>query len=230
MGNREPLVTIIVVTVNNINLLRNCLTSLRAQDYKPVEIIVVDNGSDEDIQGMLSCEFPDIIGIRLDKNYGFAEGNNRGIERARGKYIALINNDAVATPQWISSMVSTAESDDKIGAVASIVVDGNKPKVLDSFGVGIALDGMSRQAMRGMPVPHINQAEEVLLFSGCACLLRSEALKEVGFFDKDFFAYCEDTDLGLRLRWAGWRIVVAPDSYVHHFVVSPCADSVYLAR
>jgi len=217
MKEHKPLVTVVVVTVNNLNLLRNCLNSLNAQDYEPLEIIVVDNGSEEDIQGMLSREFPDIQKIRLDRNYGFAGGNNRGIEKAQGKYVALINNDAVATPQWIRSMVSTAESDDKIGAVASIIIDGNKQGVLDSFGVGITLDGMSRQAMRGMPVPDIKQTEEVLLFSGCACLLRSEALKEVGFFDEDFFAYCEDTDLGLRLRWAGWKIVIAPNAYVHHF-------------
>jgi len=217
MEEQKPLVTVIVVTVNNLTLLRNCLNSLTAQDYTPLEIIVVDNGSEEDIQGMLSREFPDIQKIRLDRNYGFAGGNNRGIEKAHGKYIALINNDAVATPFWISSMVSTAESDDKIGAVASIIIDGNKPGILDSFGVGITLDGMSRQAMRGMPVPDIKQPEEVLLFSGCACLLRKEALREVGFFDEDFFAYCEDTDLGLRLRWAGWKIVIAPNAYVHHF-------------
>lgn len=217
MKKHNPLVTIIVVTMNNLNLLRNCLNSLHAQDYEPIEIIVVDNGSDEDIQGMLLREFPDVHGVRLDRNYGFAEGNNRGIERAHGKYIALINNDAVATPQWISSLVATAESDDKVGAVASIIIDGNKPDVLDSFGVGITLDGMSRQARRGRPVPQIMEPEEVLVFSGCACLLRKEALDEVGDFDKDFFAYCEDTDLGLRLRWAGWKIVVAPNAYVEHF-------------
>ena len=100
---------------------------------------------------------------------------------------------------------------------SSIVIDGNRPEVLDSCGVGISLDGMSRQAMRGMPVPQLTQPGEVLLFSGCACLLKMEVLKEVGLFYKDFFAYCEDTDLGLRLRRAGWNIVIAPGAYVQHF-------------
>ena len=212
-----PLVTVIVVTLNNLNLLRNCLRSLFAQDYGAIEIVVVDNGSEEDVGSMLAEEFPEVRMVRLDKNYGFAGGNNRGIETAQGKYIALINNDAVAAPQWISSLVATAESDPEIGAVASIVIDGNRPEVLDSCGVGIALDGMSRQAMRGMPVPNLAEPEEVLLFSGCACLLRMEALNEVGLFDEDFFAYCEDTDLGLRLRRAGWKIVVAPGAYAHHY-------------
>ncbi len=212
-----PLVTIIVVTINNLNLLRNCLSSLYVQDYGEIEIIVVDNGSEEDVRGMLAEEFPEVRIVRLNKNYGFAGGNNRGIEIAQGKYIALINNDAVAAPQWISSLVVTAEYDTRIGAVASVIIDGNRPEVLDSYGVGITLDGMSRQAMRGMPVPNLTKPKEVLTFSGCACLLRMEALREVGLFDDDFFAYCEDTDLGLRLRWSGWKIVVAPGAYVHHF-------------
>jgi GT2 family glycosyltransferase len=113
-------------------------------------------------------------------------------------------------------MVLVAESDPGVGAVGSIIVDGHEPGILDSCGVGIALDGMSRQAMRGQPVPELRRPEEVLLFSGCACLLKMEALRDVGLLDEDFFAYCEDTDLGLRLRWAGWGVVVAPGALVYH--------------
>ena len=217
MNQTPPLVSVIVVTINNLDLLKNCVGSLYRQDYEPLEIVVVDNGSDEDVRGMLAEEFAEVRVIRLDKNHGFAGGNNRGIKIAQGKYVALINNDAVASPQWVSSLVATAESDPRIGAIASIVIDGNRPNVLDSCGVGISLDGMSRQAMRGMPVPKLSKPKEVLLFSGCACLLRMDGLKEVGLFDEDFFAYCEDTDLGLRLRRTGWKIVVAPGAYVHHF-------------
>lgn len=217
MKNSLPLVTVIVVTLNNLSLLKNCLSSLYAQEYGAIEIVVVDNGSEENIGGMLAEDFPEVRMIRLDNNHGFAGGNNRGLEIARGKYVALINNDAIACPQWISSLVGTAESDPKIGAVASIIIDGNRPDVLDSCGVGIALDGMSRQAMRGIPVPELTQPKEVLLFSGCACLLKMSALKAVGLFDEDFFAYCEDTDLGLRIRRAGWEIVVAPNAYVEHY-------------
>ncbi|MHC4474187.1 MAG: glycosyltransferase family 2 protein [Planctomycetota bacterium] len=217
MKKTPPLVTVVVVTMNNLDLLKNCLSSLFRQDYKAVEIVVVDNGSDQDVRGMLAEEFPAVRSMRLDKNCGFAGGNNRGIEVARGTYIALINNDAVASRQWLTSLVETAESDPTVGAVASIIADGHEPEVLDSCGVGIGLDGMSRQAMRGMPVPQLVQSKEVLLFSGCACLLKTEALKEVGLFDEAFFAYCEDTDLGLRLLRAGWKVVVAPEAYVYHF-------------
>ena len=217
MKDNPPLVTVVVVTLNNLNLLRNCLTSLYAQDYGAIEIVVVDNGSDEDVRDMLAAEFPEIRMVRLDKNQGFAGGNNRGIEISQGKYIALINNDAIAEPQWVSSMVAAAGAGPSIAAVASIIIDGNRPGKLDSCGVGIGLDGMSRQAMRGMPIPKLLESKEALLFSGCACLLRMDALKEVGLFDEDFFAYCEDTDLGLRMRRAGWKIIIAQGAYVKHF-------------
>jgi len=217
MTQTPPLVSVIVVTVNHFDLLKQCLRSLHEQDYEPLEIIVVDNGSIKDARGVLAKEFPEVRVIRLDRNYGFAGGNNRGIEVSKGKYVALINNDAVAEPEWISAMVAAAEADLSIAAVASIIIDGNRPEGLDSCGVGIGLDGMSRQAMRGRPVPKLTHPKEVLLFSGCACLLRTVALKDVGLFDEDFFAYCEDTDLGLRMRWAGWKIVVAPKAYVKHF-------------
>jgi GT2 family glycosyltransferase len=114
-------------------------------------------------------------------------------------------------------MVEAAEPDSRIGSVASVIIDGNKPGILDSCGVGIALDGMSRQRMRGMPVPVLGTPEEILMASGCACLFRADALKTTGLFDEDFFAYCEDTDLGLRLRWAGFKTVVAPGAEVTHY-------------
>ncbi len=217
MKQNPPLVTIIVVTVNHLDLLKNCLAALYRQDYKPIEIIVVDNGSTIDIESMVKDEFPGVHIIRNDKNQGFAGGNNRGIEISKGKYIALINNDATAEPSWISAMVSVAEADPSIAGVASIIIDGNRPKVLDSFGVGIGMDGMSRQALRSRSVFSPDKPEDVLLFSGCACLIRRSALKQVGIFDEDFFAYCEDTDLGLRLRRAGWKIILAPGAYVRHF-------------
>ena len=166
---------------------------------------------------MVTAAYPQFRFIRIDRNLGFAGGYNRGIKAASGKYIAIINNDAIASPQWLSALIKVAEKDAEIGAVASIIADGNRPNVLDSCGVGIALDGMSRQLMRGQAMPVLTAPKEVLVPSGCACLFRADALEAVGLFDESFFAYCEDTDLGLRLRWAGFKTVVAPDAQVTHY-------------
>ncbi|GMT42301.1 MAG: hypothetical protein IEMM0002_0712 [bacterium] len=215
---RQPLVSVIVVTLNNLAILKNCLESLERQSYQDIEIIVVDNGSKENIKSLIEWNFPETVYIRLDKNHGFAGGNNVGIKKAKGKYIALINNDAVASQKWIESMVEAAEADADIGQVASIIIDGNDPDVLDSIGLGIAFDGMTKQAMRGLKAPELEEAaREVLLPSGCACMFRAAALEEVGLFDEDFFAYCEDADLGLRLRFAGWKAAAPPGALVTHY-------------
>jgi len=217
MDIENPLISVVVVCFNGLEITHCCLDGLLLQDYHPKEIIVVDNGSQEDVESMVRRDYPEARFIRLDKNYGFAGGYNKGIEEAHGDYIAVINNDAVAAPQWLRAMVKVAQKDAGIGAVASIIIDGNKPEVLDSCGVGIALDGMSRQLMRGQAPPLLGVQKEVLIPSGCACLFRADALKTVGLFDESFFAYCEDTDLGLRLRWAGFKTVVAPEALVTHY-------------
>ncbi|MFQ5431556.1 MAG: glycosyltransferase family 2 protein [Nitrospinota bacterium] len=213
----QPLVSVIVVTLDNIHLLKRCLTSLDGQSYKNVEVIVVDNGSTENIKSLLDWDFPEAVYVRLPENRGFAGGNNAGFAKARGQYVALINNDAVASPGWIESMLNAALPDPKIGMVASVVVDGNDRQSLDSIGLGVAFDGMSRQAFRGKPIPQLSAPMEVLMPSGCACMYRASALKEAGFFDEDFFAYCEDSDLGLRLRFAGWKAAAAPGAVVTHY-------------
>lgn len=213
----HPLVSVVVVCCDGLEITRRCLAALFNLDYDPREIIVVDNGSQEDIRGMVTEAYPHFRFIRIDRNLGFAGGYNRGIEAANGRYIAVINNDAIASPQWLSALIDVAEKDPRIGAVASIIADGNRPNVLDSCGVGVALDGMSRQLMRGRALPVFAAPKEVLAPSGCACLFRADALQAVGLFDESFFAYCEDTDLGLRLRWAGFKTVVAPDARVTHY-------------
>ncbi|MHB8773155.1 MAG: glycosyltransferase family 2 protein [Syntrophales bacterium] len=213
----NPLVSVIVACCNGVDMTRRCLAGLSNQEYEPREIIVVDNGSQEDVREMVTGEYPQCRFIRIERNLGFAGGYNRGISAARGTYIAIINNDAIASPQWLGKLVAVAEQDAQIGAVASIIADGNRTNVLDSCGVGIALDGMSRQLMRGRALPVLNEPHEVLAPSGCACLFQAAALDVVGLFDESFFSYCEDTDLGLRLRWAGFKTVVAPDAQVTHY-------------
>lgn len=215
--NPLPRVSVIVVTLNGADLLRKCLEGVRAQTWTARETLVVDNGSTEDIAGMLQREFPDVRLIRLSANTGFAGGNNAGLREARGEYAALLNNDAVPDPHWLEALVACAERDPRTGMVACVIEDGNTPGILDSRGVGIALDGMSRQTGKGRPLPAADESAEVLIPSGCACLIRMDAIREAGVFDERFFAYCEDTDLGLRLLWRGWQTQLAPGARVTHF-------------
>jgi GT2 family glycosyltransferase len=214
---QRPLVSVVVATYNDVELTRQCLRSLHAQTYEPVEVVVVDNGSEYDVGAELAGEFPWIVLLRTTANLGFAGGYNAGMRAAAGAHVAVINNDAVADAGWIASMVAVAESRPGVGSVAPLVLDGNRPGLLDSCGLGLALDGMSRQSGRGRPALAEASPREVLAASGCACLYRAEALRAVGLFDESFFAYCEDVDLGLRLRRAGYSAWSAPSARVTHY-------------
>jgi len=212
-----PLVSVVVVNYKNHPFLNRCLSSLEKQDYPNIEIILVDNGSRENFFESLDCDISKLKVIHLPVNAGFAGGNNKGILTAKGKYIALLNDDAEASEDWISCLVEAAENDSSVGAVGCVIYDHHCYPLLDSFGVGIALDGMSRQLLKGRTRPDLTQPKEALIFSGCGCLLRKSALEETGLFDEDFFAYCEDTDLSLRIRRAGWKIILSPKAQIVHF-------------
>jgi GT2 family glycosyltransferase len=216
-GLAFQLVSVVVATFDDIELTSRCVASLRAQTHTPLEIILVDNGSRADIARRLAGDFPGCTVLRNSRNLGFAGGYNRGLRAAGGRYIAILNNDAVAHPEWIARMVDAVRSRPRVGAVAALVVDGHRPAALDSCGLGIALDGMSRQVGTGRPVDLALPETEVLAASGCACLFDAEALARVGLFDESFFAYCEDVDLALRLRWAGYETTLAPAARVLHY-------------
>jgi GT2 family glycosyltransferase len=220
-GNQNPLVSVVVATVVGGELFEKCLASLSNQSYRPYELIVVDNGSEKEIRSLVRDICPEARVIRNEENVGFAKGYNRGIQDSVGDYVAVINDDAIASPGWLSAMMVTAQNDPSIGTVGSVILDANRPGLLDSCGVGIGLDGMSRQLMKGQSPPQFDRPKEVLIVTACACLFWAKALSEIGLFDEDFFAYCEDTDLGLRLQWAGWKAVIAPGAIVeHHYSVT----------
>ena len=208
----ETKVSVIVVSNKAGKMLDECVASLERQAHSELEIIVVDNGSGTDIASKFSLHKV----VTLSENLGFAGGNNAGITAATGNYIALINDDAFAESDWISRMLVTFNDIEDCGAVASAVIDGNRPELMDSCGVVVALDGMSRQACHGHPVSSVSARKEVLAFSGCGCMIRRDVLDITGLFDEQFFAYCEDTDLSLRIIKAGFRIVFEPKSRISH--------------
>jgi len=214
----HPLISVIVVNLNGKNYLGECLNSLGQQTLKDLEIMVVDNGSEDGSVEYVRANFgPEIRLVRNQRNEGFAGGNNRGIRMARGKYVALLNNDAVADRRWLEELMKAAEADPRVGMVASKIYLQGYEKVIDNVGHLIYPDGLNRGRGR-LEVDHgqFDQKEEVLFPSGCAALYRREMLEEIGPFDEDFFAYGDDTDIGLKGRLAGWKCLFVPTAVVHH--------------
>jgi len=215
----RPHVSVIVVNWNGLAYLAECLDSLAAQSYAALEVIVVENGStDGSLEYLRGQRKGRIRLVESPSNLGFAGGNNLGIRASKGAYLALLNNDAVADPHWVKALVAAAEADPGVGMCASRIYVWRRPGLLDGAGLLVSGDGIGRGRGRLEPDGERYEREaDVLLPSACAALYRRAMLDEIGLFDEDFFAYCEDTDLGLRARIAGWRCRYVPGAVVRHY-------------
>jgi GT2 family glycosyltransferase len=210
-------VSVIVANWNRRDLLRACLKSLDNQTATEFEIIVVDNGSEDGSTEMVEREFAQVRLIRNSENRGFCAANNQGIEASQAEFIALLNNDAEASPGWLKALLDSLGGRADCGMAASKILVWEDPSRIDKAGHLIYPDGQNRG--RGSGEPDRGQydgIEETLWPDGCAALYRRRMLAEIGGFDEDLFAYADDAELGLRARIAGWRCVYAPEAVVRH--------------
>jgi GT2 family glycosyltransferase len=211
-------VSVIIVNWNGRSYLQDCLDSLKNQTFRDFEVILVDNGSVDDSVSFAREHYPWVKLVTLDENVGFATGNNRGLECAVGEYIVTLNNDTKAEPDWLEILVTTADGHHRAGMVGCRICSFNDPDIVDSLGMGICSDGMSRGRFRNRRLSNLQMldVENILFPSACAALYKRAMIDETGFFDDDFFAYAEDSDLGLRGRLAGWDAVLATNAVVYH--------------
>ena len=214
----KPIASIIIVNWNGRIHLPDCLDSLAAQTFRDFEVILVDNGSEDGSVSFVRERYPWVKVVPLPENVGFASGNNRGLEHSVGDYIITLNNDTRAEPDWLEILVKVADAHPRAGMVASRICSFSDPDVIDSIGMGICLDGMSRGRFRNRRWPELRlqEVEDILFPSACVALYKRTMLEETEFFDDDFFAYAEDSDLGLRGRLAGWEAVAATQAVVYH--------------
>jgi GT2 family glycosyltransferase len=207
----QPKVTVVVPTLAAGDALAECLRSLENQTYRDFEVIVVDNS----VAHLVTVALDRVQVIVNERNVGFGAAINQGYRASTAPYLAALNDDAVADPDWLARLVKSGEADPAAGMFASEVRLAESG-LLDSAGMLIAADGSSRQRGHGEPPEHYASLTEALFPSGSAALYRRKMLQEVGVFDEDFFLYCEDTDLGLRARWAGWTCRYVPGAVVSH--------------
>jgi GT2 family glycosyltransferase len=214
----RPLVSVIVPSWNARDLLTECLAALERLTYEPLEIIVVDDGSTDGSAEMITSQWGDRVRlVRNETNMGFAPAVNRGVRAARGAFIAVLNNDALPEPGWITALVEAAGRQPRTGMVASKILNLREPRILDGVGLLLYPDGSSRaQGRLEVDQGQYDSNEEALLPSGCAAFYRRAMLDEIGLYDESFCMCCEDTDLGLRARLAGWRCAFTPKAVVHH--------------
>jgi GT2 family glycosyltransferase len=172
--------------------------------------VVVDNGSTDGSAAMVRERFAGVQVLETGANLGFAEGCNRGIELTRGAWVATINNDAVPRPDWIAELRHAVErADDRLGMIQSKILFKGRAERTNSTGLLLFANGTARdrdfdEFDRGQ-----RTSEEVFCPTAGAALYRRAMLEQTrtsqGIFDRSFFMYFEDVDLGWRCRLAGWK-------------------------
>jgi GT2 family glycosyltransferase len=187
-------------------------------DYPNFEVLFVDNASTDGSVDFIKKKFGWNKRLRIiqnERNLGFAEGNNKGIKRAKGGYIALLNNDTKVDPQWLKELVKALQ-DSEIGAAQSKLLRMNDPKLLDCAGGFIDYYGYVYE--RGRMEEHVkfNNSDEIFWAKAAALIVKREVLKKVGLLDSEMFINYEGTDLCWRIWLSGYKIIFVPTSIVYH--------------
>lgn len=205
------MVTVVVPTLAADDGLADCLRALDAQSFDRFEVVVVDNSG----ANRVSASGKRVRILANARNVGFGAAINQAIRDSEAPYVAVLNDDATPHPEWLSALFKAAEARSKAGMFASQVRLAGTDR-LDSAGMLIALDGSSKQRGHGEPPANFASNSDTLFPTGSAALYRRKMLDEIGLFDERFFLYCEDTDLGLRARWAGWEGQYVAGAVVDH--------------
>jgi GT2 family glycosyltransferase len=211
----NPLVSVIILTWNGKDLLRECLSSLASQTYSEKEVIVVDNGSTDGTVQFVKGTFGTLVSRVIENtfNTGFSKGCNQGIQASKGELVAFLNNDCRAQPGWIETMVRAALSHPEAGMFACKILLSHDPSLIDNAGHLLFPDGLNFSRGRlERDIKQYDRSEEVFFPSGAASVFRRELLLDIKGFDEDFFAYGDDADLGLRARLRGWSCLYVPDA------------------
>ena len=212
-----PKVAALVVSYNSVDIIGPCLESLVTQDYPNLEVLVVDNASADGTAQFVRDTFPSARVVDSGSNLGFAGGNNLGFEISDAEYFVLLNQDAIATPNFVTELVRVARLDERVGAVAGKMLMDRCPSLINSAGSVMNAAGWGGDRRVGDKDDDPSPAP-VEVFGGCggALLLNAKALQELGGFDTAFFMYFEDTDLCWRFLAGGYHNYYAPLAVVRH--------------
>lgn len=217
---------VIILNWNGEKLLQQFLpTAVKFTEGDEVDLIVADNGSSDNSINWIESNFPDLKIIRLERNYGFAEGYNRAIDRTRYPFTILLNSDVEVTEGWWKPLLDFLEENPDAGAVQPKIKSYlNKDYFEYAGAAGGYLDSLGYPYCRGRLFDKTEKDEgqydsdpaDVCWASGAALGLRTELYLKLGGLDSCFFAHMEEIDLCCRMLTAGYRVCAISDSQVYH--------------
>jgi GT2 family glycosyltransferase len=209
-------IAVVIVVHHSAGELRRTLPALADQLGPTDEVIVVDNAGDGRDVAVVGELLPKALVVRAPRNLGFAGGANLGADHAQAPLLLLLNPDAVPAPDCLERLRAAARAHPDWGAFQALVTLDHGASVNTSGNLvhwlGFGWAGELHAPTAAIP----RHDREVGFASGAAMVVRREAWQQVRGFDPDYFLYCEDVDLCLRLRLAGWRIGVAPRATADH--------------
>jgi GT2 family glycosyltransferase len=235
------MVSVTIVTWNSAKHLDECFVALALQDYHDIEVIIVDNASEDGTRDCLRKVEAKYRVIYNDKNVGFAAGQNQAIRASRGDWILCLNPDVVLSPYFVTRLVAAGERHPEVGTVCGKLLrwqpstrqmrresgksaselEPRKTNIIDSTGIYFTptmrhLDRGAEEIDRGQ----YDREQYVFGASGAAAMFRRSIIDDVSiegeFFDEDFFAFREDGDLAWRAQVLGWKCLYTPAAVAWH--------------
>ena len=214
----NPLVSVIIVNWNGKRFLDNCLGSLSKVKYKNTEIFFVDNASKDDSVAYVKKNYPHIKIISNSKNLGYAGGHEGAFRKAKGELILLLSTDTIVEENLLSELVKAVYSEKNIGAVMPKLLMYPRKDLIDSIGSFFLASGIIYHIGRDkdQSKPQYNISQEIFSGKGACMLFKKNVLAKTGLFDKDYFAYFEETDLCHRIWLSGNKVIYWPNTSVCH--------------
>lgn len=214
----KPLVSVIIVNWNGRHFLDDCLNSLSKITYKKKEILFVDNASTDDSVLYVKKYFPHIKIITNAKNLGFAQGNEIGFKESKGEAILLLNTDTIVEKNLLDELTLALYERKDIGAVQPKILLYPEKNLIDSIGSFFLGNGdlyhFGREKDHKLFI--YNKPMEIFSAKGACILFKKEILEHTGLFDKDYFAYFEETDLCMKIWLSGHKVLYTPNTIVYH--------------
>ena len=213
----RPLVSIIVLNYNGRNHLNECFTSLYNINYKNTELILIDNNSTDKSVEFIKEKFKKVKIFKLDRNYGFAQGNNLGLPHTNGKFIVLLNMDTIVDKNWLTELIKVAEQSKKIGIVGGKIYYYDDRKTIDFAGSYTDIYGnIIHIGQKKVGTELYNKQMISFYICGASILFRRELYDKINLFDPFYYMYYEDVDFCWRAWINGYDIIYAPKSIIFH--------------
>ncbi|TRX60132.1 glycosyltransferase family 2 protein [Fulvivirga sp. M361] len=219
MAAGKPLISIIILNYNQIDVTCEFLDSTKSLTYPNYEIIMVDNASKADPTERINNEYPEVRLIKSDVNLGFTGGNNLGIEKANGEYFFIVNNDTEVTPDLLEALLEPFEVDETVGMVSPKIKFHAHPDTIQYAGFTKINPFTGRNRAIGNKEKDEGQHDSPCYTNyahGAAMLVKKEVIEKVGMFPDNFFIYYEELDWSAHTKRAGFEIYYQPKGVIYH--------------